>query len=317
MSSQDLPFVLFFVSSVLVLFSGYNYFTRERVARKAANRRLALLDTHESATTTLDLLRRERGILSGSRWPVVQKAQDWLLQSGLGLTRTRMIAALLGFCLFVTGGAILAFDFNPLALPAGLGGSILIVFLFVRYMRNRRIAQFSQQLPEVLEMVVRSLRSGHPLPAALSLVARETRDPAGSEFGMVFDEISYGLGVPTAIKNMSQRVGDPDLLYVVTSISVQAESGGNLAEILERLSKTIRERQKLRLKIGAMTAEGRTSGLVLTALPFVVTGVVLWVSPSYFGDVEDSPTFIWMMKLAGGLLIAGHFIIRGMVNFKY
>lgn len=317
MDSADLPYAIFFVSSVLVIFSGYNYFSRERVATQARNRRLALLQTHESAITTFDILRNERGLLGGWNTPGLQKAQDWLTQSGLRVRQTTLLAAFLAFTLFVTAGVGYALNFDAICVPIGFAASSVLAFSFIAYVRKRRIAQFSQQLPEVLEMIVRSLRSGHPLPAALSLVSRETRDPAGTEFGMVFDEVSYGRDVPSAIRNLALRVGDPDLLYVVTSITVQAESGGNLAEILERLSKTIRERQKLRMKIGAMTAEGRISGLVLTALPFIVVGVVSWVSPTYFGDVREHPTFIWMMKFCAVLLVIGHFIIKKMVDFRY
>lgn len=317
MDSSNLPYLLFFVSSVLIIVSAYNYFAKERVARRAANRRLALLETHESSITTLDILRRERGIFADTRWPALQRVQDWLTQSGLRVNRSSLLAVFFGFFGLVTAAISVKLDYDLIALPIGLAVSVVTAILFIRYMCKRRIEKFGQQLPEVLEMIVRSLRSGHPLPAAFSLVARETRDPAGSEFGMVFDEVSYGLDVPSAIRNLARRVGNPDLLYLVTSISIQAETGGNLAEILDRLSKTIRERQKLRLKIGAMTAEGRISGVVLTALPILVFGVVSWINPSYFGDVSENPTFIMTMRLAAGLLVAGHIIIKRLVNFKY
>lgn len=317
MDGSTLPFLLIFVSTVLVVISAYNYFARERVARKAINRRVALLETNEGAVATLDVLRRERGIFGDTRWPAVRKAQDWLTQSGLRIGRSTFWASFLGFALMVTAGAGVALDFAPIALPIGIIASVVAATLLIRYIRARRIATFSQQLPEVLEMIVRSLRSGHPLTAAFALVAKEMRDPAGSEFGMLFDEIAFGLDVPSAVKNLARRVGDPDLLYLVTSISVQAESGGNLAEILERLSKTIRERQKLRLKVGAMTAEGRTSGIVLTALPVIVFFVVSWISPSYFGDVWDEPAFVNTMRVALAMLVTGHFIMQRLVNFKY
>lgn len=317
MDGSTLPYILFFVSCVLVIFSAYNYFAKERVARRAANRRLAILETTASSVETLDLLRRERSVFGESRWRGLQVLEDWLVQSGLRLSRSALTAAFSAFLAGVMSATALLLDFRLIAFPIGaLIGAALALWL-VRFLRARRIAKFSQQLPEVLEMIVRSLKSGHPLPASFSLVARETRDPAGSEFGMVADEVAYGLDIPSAIKNLSRRVGDPDLLYLLTSIAVQSESGGNLSEILARLSRTIRERQKLRLKIDAMTAEGRMSGAMLTGLPFVVFGLVSWISPSYFGDVWDNPVFESTMRFAGVLLIVGHFMMKRLVNFKY
>ncbi|MCX7900395.1 MAG: type II secretion system F family protein [Methylocystis sp.] len=317
MDAISLPYVVFFVSSVLIIFSTINYFAKERVAKQAVNRRLALLEKNESAVATLELLRRERGFFGDSRWGPLQTLQDWLTQSGLRMSRSAAFAAFLGFSSLVTVGVTRALDHHWIALPIGLVVSAVAAIAFIRFIRARRIAKFSRQLPEVLEIIVRSLRSGHPLPASLSLVARETRDPAGTEFGMAFDEVAYGLDVPTAIKNMSRRVGDPDLLYVLTSISIQSASGGNLSEILARLSTTIRERQKLRLRIGAMTAEGRLSGLVLTVLPILVFLVVSWLDPSYFGDVWDRPAFVNTMRVAIGLLIVGLIMIKRLVNFRY
>lgn len=317
MDSSTLAYLLFFVSTVLVIFSAYNYFAKERVARQAVNRRLFVVESTGNNIEALNILRRERGIFGDSRWPALQTLQDWLIQTGLRFDRWGLFFAFTAFASGVTAMTAITLDFELKAFPIGAAISIVAAFVVLRSLRARRIAQFGLQLPEVLEVIVRSLRSGHPLPAAFSLVARETRDPAGTEFGMAFDEIAYGLDVTSAIKNLSRRVGDPDLLYVVTSIAVQSESGGNLSEILARLATTIRERQKLRLKIAAMTAEGRLSGVMLTALPFVVFFLISWISPEYFGAVWENPVFINTMRVAALLLLVGHVVMKRLVNFKF
>ena len=317
MDGTSLAYLLIFVSTMLVVLSTYNYFAKERVARLAINRRLSVLDETGNNTEALNILRQERGIFGDSRWPALQALRDWLIQTGLRFDRWGLFFAFAAFTSGVTTMTALVMDFELIAFPIGAALSIAITAFVLRFLRARRIAQFGQQLPEVLEIIVRSLRSGHPLPAAFALVAKESRDPAGSEFGMAFDEIAYGLDVTSAIKNLSRRVGDPDLVYVVTSIAVQSESGGNLSEILARLSTTIRERQKLRLKIAAMTAEGRLSGAMLTALPLVVFLLISWISPEYFGAVWEKPAFVNTMRVAGLLLIVGHVVMKRLVNFKF
>lgn len=317
MDNSSLVYLLFFVSTVLVIFSAYNYFAKERVARRAINRRLAVLESTGNNTEALDILRRERGIFGNSRWPALRAATDWLIQTGLRFDRWGLLTAFAAFASGVTAMTALTLDFQLIAFPIGAALSVVIALLFLRILRARRIASFGQQLPEVLEMIVRSLRSGHPLPAAFALVAKEARDPAGTEFGMAFDEIAYGLDITSAISNLSRRVGDPDLLFVVTSIAVQSESGGNLSEILARLSATIRERQKLCLKIAAMTAEGRLSGVMLTILPVVVFFLITWIAPEYFGAVWENPVFVTTMRVAGLLLIVGHFVMKRLVNFRF
>jgi tight adherence protein B len=142
-------------------------------------------------------------------------------------------------------------------------------------------------------------------------------DPAGTEFGIASDEVTFGLDVPTAIFNLSKRVGAPDLLYLRTSISIQSQAGGNLGEILSRLARMIRERFKLARKVKSLTAEGRMSGIVLTVMPIVVFFIIKWLSPSYYGEVWQEPGFRKAMGVAIFLLLLGNYIIRRMVNFKY
>ena len=195
--------------------------------------------------------------------------------------------------------------------------TIAILFSWLKLKRARRIARFSEQLPDCLDTIVRSLRAGHPVPIALSLVGRELPDPAGTEFGITSDEVTFGLSVPDAMGNLAIRVGAPDLLYLVTSVSIQAQSGGNLSEVLSRLSRLIRERFRMRRKVKALTSEGRASAILLTALPIVLFLVVNFLSPKYYGDVWNEPGFRKAAIVAGALLLIGNYVMRRMANFKF
>jgi tight adherence protein B len=194
---------------------------------------------------------------------------------------------------------------------------MILVLVSVWRIRNRRILRFTEQLPEVLDIIVRSLKAGHPLPISLALVASEMPDPAGTEFGIASDEVTYGLALPAAMQNLSLRVGDPDSMFLVMATSVQMQTGGNLSEILGRLSKLIRDRFKLRRKIRALSSEGRYSAVALTVLPIVLFSVISLTAPTYFGAVWDNQIFRIAMVAAGMMLLIGYIVMVRMVNFKY
>src|SRR3546814_582863 len=140
--------------------------------------------------------------------------------------------------------------------------------------------------------MVRSLRAGHPINAAMALVAREMSDPMGTEFGIMVDEMTYGLEMDEALENLSDRVQVEDFNYVVMSIGIQRETGGNLAGVLAGLSHVIRERARMFLKVRALSSEGRISALVLCILPFAASGFIYIGNPSYYTKVVDDPLFM-------------------------
>lgn len=185
------------------------------------------------------------------------------------------------------------------------------------FLRARRIARFAEQLPDIIDVIVRSLRAGHPLPVSLSLVAREMPEPAGSEFAMTFDEVTYGRDIRTALENLYRRVGYEDLGFLVTSISVSHQTGGNLGDILGRLSRMLRERFRMKRKIKALSSEGRFSALALSGFPFVMFGILNLISPGYYGDVWGNPALDLALMTGGVLLVVGNFIMYKMVNFKF
>jgi tight adherence protein B len=288
---------------------------RARQQQKTINRRLVLKRDLSNSAEVLETLRRERGFADFTN-PTLAKISDFLVQTGLKIEPNALVLYVIGLSAIalILFSVILGFTLSAVLWAAIV--SPVMVFLFLRRARRRRIARFSQQLPDALDIIVRGVKVGHPLSTALNLVAKEMADPIGTEFGMTTDEVAFGLDLNTAIENLCRRVGQEDLLFFMTAISVQSQTGGNLAEILERLSQLIRQREKIRLKINALTAEGRLSAIVLSLVPCVIFGAVTLIAPSYYGEVRNHPATIPTLAFALLLLAVGNVIIRRMVNFK-
>jgi tight adherence protein B len=312
-----LIYVLVFSSTVLLVLGLNRYFARDRSLKKKINRRLTLLDNNPDHEEILNILRQERGISSGEGLNKYVKLQELLVQSGLRIGKATFGIALAGLTTSIVLIASIIFGFKLIDVPASVLSSCLIIYMFIRTARAKRIKRFSQQLPEILDIVVRSLRVGHPLPISLAMVAKELPDPAGTEFGIAADEVTYGLDLPTAVMNLAERVGDPDLLFLVTAVSIQNKSGGNLGEILTNLAKLLRERFRMERKIRSLTSEGRGSAIMLTAIPIVLFLYIRVITPNFYGDVWTDPTFRKAMMIAVGMLIVGNYWLRQMVNFKY
>jgi tight adherence protein B len=175
---------------------------------------------------------------------------------------------------------------------------------------------FERQLPEALQLVSRALRSGHAFSVGLKLVGDETADPIGIEFRRVFDEISMGVALPQALQNMTDRLDCVDLRFFVTSVLVQRETGGNLAEIIDSLAVMIRKRFELHLKVRALSAEGRFSAIILFALPIVVGGVLYKMNPDYMSTLFTDPMGQKMLMGGSFLMVTGAIIMKRMVAIK-
>ncbi|RUZ89051.1 type II secretion system F family protein, partial [Mesorhizobium sp. M7A.F.Ca.US.003.02.2.1] len=165
--------------------------------------------------------------------------------------------------------------------------------------------------------IVRSLRAGHPASVAIGLVAREMPDPLGTEFGIVSDEITFGLSIEQAVRKLSQRVGFEGLQLLSVSLSIQAKTGGNLTEILANLSSVLRERQKLRMKIRALSAEGRVSAWIISLFPVVMFLILQLIAPAYYGTVWGSPLILPVFLIFGLWALLGDFIMYRMVTFDF
>ena len=189
-------------------------------------------------------------------------------------------------------------------------------FMFVLQKRKRRFAQFEQDLPEALDLMVSSLRAGNSLVSALRLVAYESPDPIGSEFRICFDEQNYGLELRTAMENLITRIPLQDLRIVVTAVLIQKESGGNLAEVLDKASYLIRERFRLRRQVRVHTAQGRLTGWILTLLPLVLGLGLYTISPETVSVLWTRPIGVKLLYAAAGMTATGALIIRKIVNME-
>jgi len=285
--------------------------------RSKINRRLMLSKDSASRENVLIELRRERGLTASGDYRLSLIALNRLiLQSGItiGFSRLIIVAVFVGLVAFaaimVVRGSIIEAAF------AGLIGAIALPYLALRFLRSRRQKKFGAQFPDALDIIVRSLRAGHPVPIAIAMVGREMPDPIGSEFGIVSDEITYGADLETALRNLYSRLGSDDLPLFVTAVAIQGATGGNLGEILENLSGVIRQRFKMRRKIRALAAEGRASAMILSALPIGLFIVIQFMAPDFYASVWDEHLTKVLLVCAGVWMLIGNFIMFKMVNFK-
>ena len=315
MSQLSLIYIIIFCAVLLAVQGAYWLFTEQQRARGAINRRLILTKQTGSAQEIFDTLKRERG-LSGLDNEHFAHLNDLIIQTGMSLDGKLLIAIAfsLGLLLFVLTGT--AFGFGLLAFIFSTIFAALSIVLFLALIRRKRIAKFSEQLPDAIDVIVRGVKSGYPFTVALGLVAKEMSDPIGTEFGMTSDELSFGSEIGAALDNLYHRVGHGDLLYLTMSIKIQNQTGGSLAEILSRLARLLRERAMLRLKVRAITAEGRLSAIFLTVMPFVLFGVISLLQPDYFYSVRNHPIILPALLVCLTMLGLGNVIIYRMVNFK-
>jgi tight adherence protein B len=302
--------ILFVESLYLIFFSATSY-------RQKINRRLRLMGDQPDRESILVQIRRERGLTSGGlyRLPFVS-LNKLVLQSGLtmGLPKFLMLNAV------VAGGIFLGLlwywgDLVQAALVAG-GTALLLPLIVLKFMRSRRHGKFGAQFPDALDIIVRSLRAGHPVPVAVNMVAREMADPVGTEFGIVSDEVTYGADLETAMRNLYFRVGQEDLPLFVTAVAIQASTGGKLSEILENLSGVIRLRFKMRRKVRALAAEGRFSAMLLSSVPLALFMVLWFIAPDFYRAVWHVDFTKYALGAAGAWMMCGNYIMYRMVSFK-
>ncbi|MBS1168341.1 MAG: Flp pilus assembly protein TadB [Proteobacteria bacterium] len=287
--------------------------------RRQVNRRLRVSAPDANRQEVMVMLRRERGLTAAGGMP---RHLAWLgqliVQCGItiGLTKLTLLFAATGF---IIAGLVFNFTGHNLiktAVALPVGGFILPIMV-LRIRRNRRQMKFALQFPEAIELIVRSLKAGHPVPVAMSMVAREMPDPIGTEFGMMTDEVTYGADLVTALTNMQARVGQEDLPLFVTAVSIQSSTGGNLREILQNLTDVIRQRIKMRRKIRAISAEGRISAIFLTAMPILLFVALNFMSPNYYGSVWGKPMTTWGLVGAATWLGVGNLMMKKMISFRF
>lgn len=315
---MDEPYILYVLafSSVFLAARSLIDFGRDARDQSLVNKRLKVQSQNESIAEAVMELRRKRGLdEDGNR--VIKN--DWLgrlvARSGLDYKPATWSAIALCSATVISG---LAYYFSGAlaALAAFPSIALLGPYLVLSILGSKRERALGEQLPDALEIIVRSLQAGHPVPTAIALVGKETPDPLGSEFGLVADEISFGSSLDQAIEKMAARTEHPDINLFSAIVRLQTRTGGNLADLLASNSRTIRQRQKMRLKIKAASAEGRMSSLILTAAPFVVLAAMHMLTPNFYGDVLHEPLIQYGLGGALVWMAIGNFVMRKMTNFK-
>lgn len=305
--------VLFMVEGIYLVIFGKSVRLESKV-----NRRLELLEKGEDPEEVLNTLRREREQHRESiSLPVLAPLSAKAAQANIAFSPPAlvMIMVFLGVMSFM----MLTF-FTGASLPIRLGVSAVMgygaVFVWLSNKAKKRIALFEEQLPDAVELIVRSLRVGHPFSSAINIVAQEMPDPLGSEFGIIADEATYGMDVNESLAKMAQRVDVQDLKFLTVAVNIQSTSGGNLAEILDGLAKVIRARFKLFRRVKAITAEARWSGWFLSIFPLLALVLINVMQPDYYADVKQSSFFVPAAIIVGVLLLANVIFMRIMVNIK-
>jgi len=312
-----LVYILVGASAILLVEGVYLLGFSTASYRKNINRRLKLMKDKPDRESILVQLRRERGLTSGGdyRLPLININQ-LVLQSGLTIGFGKLVI----FIIIGAAGAFFAtmtFDHDLThAVIAALFCGLVLPILVLKLLRARRQKKFGAQFPDAIDMIVRSLKAGHPVPIAITLVAREFADPVGSEFGIVSDEITYGADLETAMRNLYFRVGTDDLPLFITAVAIQGSTGGNLGEILQNLSSVIRQRFKMRRKIRALAAEGRASAMILSSLPIGMFAVIQFVAPEFYASVWQYDITKMALGAAGTWMLVGNAIMYKLVNFK-
>jgi tight adherence protein B len=222
----------------------------------------------------------------------------------------------ISLALAVAGGFVSMILVNIYVLPVGGFVMFSLPWVWLYWRRSSRLKKFASQLPDAMELVARALRAGHSLAAGLHVVAEEMPDPIAKEFRRVYDEQNLGIALEEALNNMCVRVPNLDLRFFVTSVNIQRQTGGDLAEILDRIGHVIRERFKILGQVKALTAEGRLSGIVLIAMPIGLFLMMLYMKPDYVRLLWTEPMGIKMSVGAIVLMLIGSYAIKKIVDIK-
>ncbi len=306
-----------FISVLILIDYMIRYLSNLRERKIYVNYRISLIEENTDRKVVYERMLRERGldynpIKSRLAWARLMIGQSGMRFEGFRSVLYFVAIVLAGFAFFNFLG------FNPVIslLFDFLMAFLLIVFLIVRA-RKQRIKKFVSQLPEAIDVIVRSLSAGHPIATSVSLVSREMPDPTGSEFGIMSDEMTYGVDIDMATKNMSTRVGADELNLLAISLTVQRGAGGNLSEILSNLAQMMRNRAMMKAKIKALSAEGRMTSWIMLAFPFFLYGLIKTLSPTYFDPVWASGYGNIIIIIGLCIMTFGMVILRKIVNFDF
>jgi tight adherence protein B len=327
---RALVLVCIFGTVVLTVEALLRAFASARSEGNAINLRLSLIGRGRSSLETMNVLRRAGSSIPQGLPPVLdrmaRKFERMLVQAQLTIPTGRLmlfifiapLAIFFGLLLLTNLWWGLGINFGriviSLTFAVVLGAVLPLVVL--NFMASLMGKKLEVQFEVALDVFVRGLRAGHPIAAALELLTVEMPDPIGSQFGLAVDEVTYGAELRDALQDMAERWDSDDMRMFVVSLSIQNETGGNLAEILENLSRVVRERHTMYMKVRALSSEGRMTGWMLSILPIFSFVLLFIMSPRFFLDVANDPWFVPGFVLIGINYVIGVLIIRKMIDLK-
>ena len=318
-SAEPIIYGLIFIA-VLVMVEGLYLvvFGKSISLNSRVNRRLEMLDKGTRREQVLEQLRKEMQQHMKSRSiPLYSLLAEKAQKAAIAFTPRQLIMIMVGLGVFAFIGLTVGTDTEtPIraAISAfiGVGG----VYFWVNSKAKKRIGLIEEQLPDAVELMVRSLRVGHPFVSAIQIVSKEVPDPLATEMGIIADEAAYGRDIAEALVEMAERLDMQDLRFLSVAVGIQQQSGGNLAEILDGLAKVIRARFRLFRRVKAITAEAQWSGKFLSAFPLICLAVIQVSSPDYYDEVLDHPYFIPACFFVGIMLAVNLVVMRWLTNIK-
>jgi tight adherence protein B len=318
-SVAPLTYILIFVAVVVIVEGIYlTAFGKSISLNNRLSRRMALLEKNSNREQVLEQLRKEMNQhLNSKNIPLysvfAKKAQRANIAFSpkqlIGIMGVVSVIAFLMLTIFTPAEPAIRV---VLGVVMGVGG----VYNWVHRKAKKRMSLLEEQLPDSIELMVRSLRVGHPFATAIGIVAKEIPDPLGTEFGVIADESAYGREVTESLKAFAERMDSQDLRFLAVAVSIQQQSGGNLAEILDGLSKVIRARFKLFRRVAAITAEAKWSGMFLSGFPIAALILINVVKPDYYDDVRETAAFIPAALFVVVFLILNIIFMKVMTNIK-
>jgi tight adherence protein B len=319
LSPEPIIYGLIFIA-VLVLVEGLylTVFGKSISLNNRVNRRLDLLEKGVGREQVLEQLRKEMHQHMNARGiPIYSLLAEKAQKANIAFSPQQLMMVMAGVSVVAYVGLTVGTGAGPavrvaVAVAMGVGG----VYVWVNNKAKKRLAMIEEQLPDAVELMVRSLRVGHPFSSAIQIVAKEVADPLGSEMGVIADESAYGRDVAESLKHLAERMDMQDLRFLAVAVSIQQQSGGNLAEILEGLAKVIRARFKLFRRVKAITAEAKWSGTFLSGFPLAALVMINMIQPNYYDDVKETAVFIPAALVAAAFLVANVFVMKSLVNIK-
>ena len=305
--------VLLLVEGIYLTVFGKSISLNSRV-----NRRLDMLEKGAGREQVLEQLRKEmHQHMNAKGMPLYSLLAEKAQKANIAFTPKQIMMLMAGLSVVAYLGLTMGTRWGTgvrilFSIAMGVGG----VYVWINGKAKKRMAMFEEQLPDAVELMVRSLRVGHPFSSAIQIVAKEVPDPLGSEIGIIADESAYGRDIGDSLKAMAERMDMQDLRFLAVAVTIQQTSGGNLAEILDGLAKVIRSRFKLFRRVKAITAEAKWSGTFLSGFPILAIVMINVIQPNYYDDVKETGFFIPAALVCLGFLIANYFVMKALTNIK-